>query len=60
MANFIKSSEIWVFPCANRTVNLESKLMTEENFTHIPSLAGSKSYMIGEEDGFVYCVIGGY
>lgn len=39
-SKYIPSANIKVFPCANRSVNIESKLNTEFNFTHIPSVAG--------------------
>jgi len=64
MANYFKSSDVKVFPCAYRGqgIDMEASSFTEYNFTNIYSKQGLKkeSFIISYTDNKLKCVIGGY
>ena len=69
MANYFKSKDVKVFPCAYRgqdenkePINPEASSFTEYNFTNIYSKQGEKkeSFIISYTENELKCVIGGY
>lgn len=69
MANYFKSNDVKVFPCAyrgqtadNEPINPEASSFTEYNFTNIYSKQGTNkgSFVISYTDNELKCVIGGY
>ena len=64
MANYFKSKDVKVFPCAYRgqNINPEASSFTEYNFTNIYSKQGEKkeSFIISYTEDELKCVIGGY
>ena len=58
---FILSNYIKVFPCAHRNnINLESRLNTEFNFTHLSSIGMKNSYVISATGNHYKVILGGY
>ena len=69
MANYFKSTDVKIFPCAyrgqnasNEPINPEASSFTEYNFTNIYSKQGEKkeSFIISYTENELKCVIGGY
>lgn len=64
MANYFKSTDVKIFPCAYRgqNINPEASSFTEYNFTNIYSKQGEKkeSFIISYTENELKCVIGGY
>ena len=69
MANYFKSTDVKIFPCAyrgqnasNEPINPEASSFTEYNFTNIYSKQGDKkeSFIISYTENELKCVIGGY
>ena len=69
MANYFKSKDVKVFPCAYRgqdenkePINPEASSFTEYNFTNIYSKQGNKkeSFIVSYTETELKCVIGGY
>lgn len=69
MANYFKSADVKIFPCAyrgqnasNEPINPEASSFTEYNFTNIYSKQGEKkeSFIISYTENELKCVIGGY
>ena len=69
MANYFKSTDVKIFPCAyrgqnasNESINPEASSFTEYNFTNIYSKQGEKkeSFIISYTENELKCVIGGY
>ena len=64
MANYFKSKDVKVFPCAYRgqNINPEASSFTEYNFTNIYSKQGNKkeSFIVSYTKNELKCVIGGY
>lgn len=69
MANYFKSKDVKIFPCAyrgqdanNEPINPEASSFTEYNFTNIYSKQGKKkeSFIISYTETELKCIIGGY
>ena len=69
MANYFKTTDVKIFPCAyrgqnasNEPINPEASSFTEYNFTNIYSKQGEKkeSFIISYTENELKCVIGGY
>lgn len=69
MANYFKSTDVKIFPCAyrgqnasNEPINPEASSFTEYNFTNIYSKQGEKKegFIISYTENELKCVIGGY
>ena len=64
MANYFKSTDVKIFPCAYRgqNINPEASSFTEYNFTNIYSKQGEKkeSFIISYTENELKCVIDGY
>lgn len=69
MANYFKSNDVKIFPCAyrgqdahNEPINPEASSFTEYNFTNIYSKQSEKkeSFIISYTENELKCIIGGY